>query len=41
MLRRVLFPAPEGPKIAVILPELHFPLMFLRINFEPGKKMVS
>ncbi len=33
MLSNVLFPAPEGPIIAVSSPDLKWPLTFLRMSF--------
>lgn len=36
MFSRVLFPAPDGPNIAVRCPERKSPLTLRRINFEPG-----
>lgn len=41
MFRRVLFPAPLGPKIAVRFPDKNFPLMDFRICLRTEKKSLK
>jgi hypothetical protein len=39
MFNNVLFPAPEGPRMAVRCPDLKRPLTLLRIIFFPAKNV--